>query len=93
MNENLLTIEKRSSINGTFWKKRLINDNIDNDKISDSKLNNILETILYGRNIKKEDFDDFLDPKVNNLIIDPNELVDMDIAIFEITKQEKNGNF
>ena len=53
MNENLLTIEKRSSINGTFWKKRLIDNNIDTDKISDSKLNNILETILYGRNIKK----------------------------------------
>ena len=85
MNENLLTIEKRSSINGTFWKKRLIDDNIDNEKISDSKLNNILETILYGRNIKKEDFDDFLDPKVNNLIIDPNELVDMGVAIKEIT--------
>ena len=85
MNENLLTIEKRSSINGTFWKKRLINDSLDTDKITDSKLNNILETILYGRNIKKEDFDDFLDPKVNKLIIDPNELVDMDIAIKEIT--------
>ena len=37
MNENLLTIEKRSSINGTFWKKRLINDRIDTDKIPDSK--------------------------------------------------------
>jgi len=85
MNENLLTIEKRSSINGTFWKKRLINDSLDTDKIPDSKLNNILETILYGRNIKKEDFDDFLDPKVNKLIIDPNELVDMDNAIKEIT--------
>ena len=67
MNENLLTIEKRSSINGTFWKKRLINDSLDTDKITDSKLNSILETILYGRNIKKEDFDDFLDPKVNKL--------------------------
>ena len=63
MNENLLTIEKRSSINGTFWKKRLINDSLDTDKITDSKLNSILETILYGRNIKKEDFDNFLDPK------------------------------
>ena len=85
MNENLLTIEKRSSINGTFWKKRLINDGLYTDKITDSKLNSILETILYGRNIKKEDFDDFLDPKVNKLIIDPNELVDMDNAIKEIT--------
>ena len=53
-------------------------------KIKPEELNNILETILYGRNIKKEDFDDFLDPKVNNLIIDPNELVDMDNAIKEI---------
>ena len=85
MNENLLTIEKRSSINGTFWKKRFIDNNINTNKNSDSKLNNILETILFGRNIKKEDFNDFLDPKVNNLIIDPNELTDMDIAIKEIT--------
>ena len=85
MNKNLLTIEKRPSINGTFWKKRLIDDNINIGQNSESKLNSILETILYGRNIKKEDFNDFLDPKVNNLIIDPNELVDMDIAIKEIT--------
>ena len=85
MNENLLTIEKRSSINGTFWKKRFIDNNINTNKNSDSKLNNILDTILFGRNIKKEDFNDFLDPKVNNLIIDPNELIDMDIAIKEIT--------
>ena len=70
MNKNLLTIEKRSSINGTFWKKRLIDDDINLNKTSDSKLNSILETILFGRNIKKEDFNDFLDPKVNNLIID-----------------------
>ena len=85
MNKNLLTIEKRPSINGTFWKKRLIDGNINIGQTSESKLNSILETILYGRNIKKEDFNDFLDPKVNNLIIDPNELVDMDIAIKEIT--------
>ena len=85
MNKSLLTIEKRSSINGTFWKNRLIDDDINLNKTSDSKLNSILETILFGRNIKKEDFNDFLDPKVNNLIIDPTELLDMDIAIKEIT--------
>ena len=85
MNKSLLTIDKRSSVNGTFWKKRLIDDDINLNNTSDSKLNSILETILFGRNIKKEDFNDFLDPKVNNLIIDPTELVDMDIAIKEIT--------
>ena len=85
MNENFLTIEKRSSINGTFWKKRLIDEDINIDKNSDSKLNNILKTILFGRKIRKEDFSDFLDPKVSNLMIDPSELVDMDIAIKEIT--------
>ena len=85
MNKNLLTIEKRPSINGTFWKKRLTDGNINTGQSSESKLNSILENVLYGRNIKKEDFNDFLDPKVNNLIIDPNELVDMDIAIKEIT--------
>ena len=85
MNKNLLTIEKRPSINGTFWKKRLTDGNINTGQSSESKLNSILENVLYGRNIKKEDFNDFLDPKVNNVIIDPNELVDMDIAIKEIT--------
>lgn len=84
MNENLLSIEKRSSINGTFWKKRFDYDYEVSNQSSSSKLNNILETILYGRNLKKEDFDDFLDPKVNNLLIDPSELFDMDVAIKEI---------
>ena len=84
MNENLLSIEKRSSINGTFWKKRFDYDCELSSPSSSSKLNNILETILYGRNLKKEDFDDFLDPKVNNLLIDPSELFDMDVAVKEI---------
>jgi len=84
MNENLLSIEKRSSINGTFWKKRFDNDYKDSNQSSNSKLNNILETILYGRKLKKEDFDDFLDPKVSNLLIDPSKLFDMDVAINEI---------
>ena len=84
MNENLLSIEKRSSINGTFWKKRFDYDYEESNQSSSSKLNNILETILFGRNLKKEDFDDFLDPKVNNLLIDPSELFDMDVAIKEI---------
>ena len=84
MNENLLSIEKRSSINGTFWKKRFDYDYEVSNQSSSSKLNNILETILYGRNLKKEDFDDFLDPKVNNLLIDPSDLFDMDVAIKEI---------
>ena len=85
MNENLLSIEKRSSINGTFWKKRFDNDYEESNQSSSSKLNNILETILYGRNLKKEDFNNFLDPKVNNLLIDPSELFDMDVAVKEIT--------
>ncbi len=84
MNENLLSIEKRSSVNGTFWKKRFDYDYEVSNQLSSSKLNNILETILYGRSLKKEDFDDFLDPKVNNLLIDPSELFDMDVAIKEI---------
>ena len=84
MSENLLSIEKRSSINGTFWKKRFDYDYEESNQSSSSKLNNILETILYGRNLKKEDFNNFLDPKVNNLLIDPSELFDMDIAVKEI---------
>ena len=84
MNENLLSIEKRSSINGTFWKKRFDYGYEESNQSSSSKLNNILETILYGRNLKKEDFDNFLDPKVNNLLIDPSELFDMDVAVKEI---------
>ena len=84
MNENLLSIEKRSSINGTFWKKRFDYGYEESNQSSSSKLNNILETILYGRNLKKEDFNNFLDPKVNNLLIDPSELFDMDVAVKEI---------
>ena len=84
MNENLLSIEKRSSINGTFWRKRFDYDYEESNQSSSSKLNNMLETILYGRNLNKEDFDDFLDPKVNNLLIDPSELFDMDVAVKEI---------
>ena len=38
MNENLLSIEKRSSISGTFWKKRFDNDYKEvGDIILDSK--------------------------------------------------------
>jgi len=84
MDKNLLSIEKRSSVNGTFWKKRFIHNHENSNEKSDTQLYAILENILYGRNIKKEDFEDFLDPKVNNLIIDPSNLIDMDLAVKEI---------
>ena len=52
MDKNLLSIEKRSSVNGTFWKKRFINNHENSNEKSDTQLYAILEIILYGRNIK-----------------------------------------
>ena len=49
MNENLLSIEKRSSINGTFWKKRFDYDYEVSYQSSSSKLNNFLDCSSFTK--------------------------------------------
>ena len=51
MNKNLLTIEKRSSINGSFWKKRFIDNDINsifNDYCKKTLTGDPLEVYVDG---------------------------------------------
>ena len=79
-----LSLEKRISVSGAFWEKRIKTNTADSQILNNSNLDYILETILYGRKIQKDEFDSFLDPKVNQLLNDPNNLIDMDVAVERI---------
>ena len=85
INNISLNLEKRISVSGTLWEKRIKKTDTDDSQIlKNSNLDYILETILYGRKIQKDEFDSFLDPKVNKLLNDPNNLIDMDVAVKRI---------
>ena len=84
MSGNVLNLDKRTSINGTLWNQRISNDLISEYFDEENKVNHILNIILSGRNVKVSESNDFLNPKVNEVINDPSDLLDLDIAVNEI---------
>ena len=84
MSGNVLNLDKRTSINGTLWNQRISNELISEYFDEKNKVNHILNIILSGRNVKVDESDDFLNPKVNEIINDPSDLLDLDIAVNEI---------
>ena len=84
MSGNVLNLDKRTSINGTLWNQRISNDLISEYFDEENKVNHILNIILSGRNVKVSETNDFLNPKVNEVINDPSDLLDLDIAVNEI---------
>ena len=81
---NVLNLDKRTSINGTLWNQRISNDLISEYFDEENKVNHILNIILSGRNVKVGEGNDFLNPKLNEVINDPSDLLDLDIAVNEI---------
>ena len=61
INNISLNLEKRISVSGTLWEKRIKKTDTDDSQIlKNSNLDYILETILYGRKIQKDEFDSCL---------------------------------
>mgnify|MGYP001158611146 FL=1 len=81
MQKEVLNFENRTSVNGVLWTPRISDLKTVKTLSNNHNINPILSKILVGRNIEDSDVENFLCPKVNNLISNPSEIIDVDKGI------------
>lgn len=90
-------LEKYYSLKGNFWSERDYDKNLFNSLKNKFLNENILLQLLASRNIALQDIDDFINPKLKNLLPDPNTIDDMKKASDKICdfikKKKKDWNF
>ena len=95
--DDLLKTKNTKSIQGFLWTEKLV-DKDRFDKISKTyQLNEFLAKIISNRNIELEFINDFLKPKIKNIIPNPSSLLGLDSATKKIVdiilKKKKIGLF
>lgn len=90
-------LEKYYSLKGNFWSERDYDKNIFNSLKNKFSNENILLQLLVSRNITIENIDNFINPKLKNLLPDPHTIDDMQKASDKICnfieKKKKIGIF
>ena len=89
-------LEKYYSLKGNFWSEREYDKNLFNSLKSKFTNENILLQLLLSRNIAIQDIDDFINPKLKNLLPDPHIIADMEKAsdkICDFIKRKKKLEF
>ena len=89
-------LEKYYSLKGNFWSERDYDKNLFNSLKSKFSNENILLQLLVSRNIAPQDIDDFINPKLKNLLPDPHIIDDMKKAsdkICDFIKRKKKIGF
>ena len=89
-------LEKYYSLKGNFWSERDYDKNLFNLLKSKFSNENILLQLLVSRNIAIQDIDDFINPKLKNLLPDPHTIDDMKKAsdkICDFIKKKKRLEF
>ena len=81
MQKEVLDFENRTSVNGVLWTPRVADLKTVKTLSKNHNINPILSKILVGRNIEDSDVENFLYPKVNNLISNPSDIIDVDKGI------------
>ena len=94
--DDILKTKNTKSIQGFLWTEKLV-DKDRFDKISKTyQLNEFLAKIISNRNIELEFINDFLKPKIKNIIPNPSSLLGLDSAtkkIVEIILKKKKNWF
>ncbi len=72
------------SCKGYFWKKKEINKHFTYNLIKKYKLNELTANILSTRGINEEKYENFIQPKIKNLLPNPSKIKDLDKATEKI---------
>jgi len=91
MQKEVLDFENRTSVNGVLWTPRVADLKTVKTLSKNHNINPILSKILVGRNIEDSDVEDFLYPKVNNLISNPSDIIDVDKGIKILINSIRNN--
>ncbi|HJD60234.1 MAG TPA: single-stranded-DNA-specific exonuclease RecJ [Rickettsia endosymbiont of Omalisus fontisbellaquei] len=79
------------SINGKIWQQKLINEDIVTELCRSFKISDLLARIVSLRVNNLEEVENFLVPKIKNLLPDPFHLLDMDKAVDRTVKAILNN--
>ena len=82
--------EKKISVKKQYWLEKDFNSK--KKKTFRKKINPILSRLLSSRSVEANNVEDYLNPKIKNILPDPYILHDMEIAtnrIVEIIKEKK----
>lgn len=73
--------ENKASITGKIWQQKLINEEVITELCRSFKISDLLARIISSRIDNIEQTEDFLIPKIKNLLPDPFHLLDMQKAV------------
>ncbi|WP_029374941.1 single-stranded-DNA-specific exonuclease RecJ [Rickettsia honei] len=74
-------MKPQASINGKIWQQKLINEDIVTELCRSFKISDLLARIVSLRVNNLEEVENFLRPKIKNLLPDPFHLLDMEKAV------------
>ncbi|MEY4463212.1 MAG: Single-stranded-DNA-specific exonuclease RecJ [Pseudomonadota bacterium] len=84
-------MKPQTSINGKIWQQKLINEDIVTELCRSFKISDLLARIVSLRVNSLEEVENFLVPKIKNLLPDPFHLLDMDKAVDRTVKAILNN--
>ena len=84
-------LKKNISVKKQYWFEKDFNSKKEKNFL-EKKINPVLSRLLSSRNVEANNFEDYMNPKIKNILPDPFILHDMEIAtnkIVEIIKEKK----
>ena len=94
--DDILKIKDTKSIQGFLWTEKLIDKDRFDKIFKNYQLDEFLAKIISNRNVELEFINDFLNPKIKNIIPNPSSLLGLDSAtkkIVEIILKKKKNWF
>lgn len=83
-------MEEKISLGGNIWKYKKSDERLVELMVQRFDIPEIVAKLLNTRDIKADEVENFLDPKLQNLMPDPNVLKDMDKAAARLAEAVKN---
>lgn len=88
-----MRFKNKKSVNGYYWNIKEYDENLALTIYQKTNISAVVSKLLATKNIKLEEVNDYLNPKIKNLLIDPYHLLDMEkavLAIYEAIIAKKN---
>lgn len=88
-----MRFKNKKSVNGYYWNVKEYNENLALTIYQKTNISTVASKLLAAKNIKLEEIDSYLNPKIKNLLVDPYHMLDMEkavLAIYEAITTKKN---
>ncbi|MBO4956560.1 MAG: single-stranded-DNA-specific exonuclease RecJ [Rickettsiales bacterium] len=76
-----MRFKEKKSVRGYYWNVKEYDERLALTILQKTKVSEVVSRILAIKNIKLDNINDYLEPKIRNLLKDPYHLLDMDKAV------------